>query len=140
MLLKKLIQIIELCKKKEIDNAKKLINKFKPFLNNNFEASIIDYSIKSLENKKNYLLKNCKDIIDLKPEISFSYINIGNYYKNSKNYEKARLFYLKSLKKNKEYFNLYSKYKSLLSLITLTKKNRNIQIILICQKLFIKNF
>ena len=122
MLLKKLIQIIELCKKKEIDNAKKLINTFKPFLNNNFEASIIDYSIKSLENKKNYLLKNCKDIIDLKPEISFSYINIGNYYKNSKNYEKARLFYLKSLKKNKEYFNLYSKYKSLLSLITLTKK------------------
>ena len=122
MLLKKLIEIIELCKKKENDKAKKIINKFAPFLNNSLEASIINYSINSSENKKNRLLKNCETIIDLQPEISFSYVNMGNYYKNSKNYKKACSFYLKSLKKDKEYFDLYFQQKSFLSFIKLIKK------------------
>ena len=122
MFLKKLIEIIELCKEKEEDKAKRIINKFEPFLHNNLEASIINYSINSSENKKNKLLKNCKRIINLEPEISFSYTNIGNYYKNSKNYEKACSFYLKSLKKDKDYFDLYSQQKSFLSFIKSIKK------------------
>ena len=56
MFLKKLIEIIELCKEKEEDKAKRIINKFEPFLHNNLEASIINYSINSSENKKN---RNC---------------------------------------------------------------------------------
>ena len=125
MFLKKIIEIINFCKKKEEKKAKEIIEKFKPFLQNNLEASIIDYSINSSENKKNNLLKNCKTIINLKPEISFSYVNMGNYYKNSKNYKKAYLFYLKSLKKDKEYFNLDSQRKSFLSLIKSIKKRQN---------------
>ena len=76
MFLKKIIEIINFCKKKEEKKAKEIIEKFKPFLQNNLEASIIDYSINSSENKKNNLLKNCKTIINLKPEISFSYVNM----------------------------------------------------------------
>ena len=124
MLLRKIIEIIELCKKREGYKAKKIINKFAHFLSNNLEVKIINYSINSLENKKNKLLKNCKAIIDLQPEISFSYINMWNYYKNSKNYKKAHSFYLKSLKKDKSYFDLLYQKKSFLSFIKSIKKNQ----------------
>ncbi len=122
MLLKKLIETVDLCKKKKGGEAKKIINKFSAFLNNNLESSIINYSINSSENKKNKLLKNCQTIINLQPEISFSYINMGNYYKNSKNYKKACLFYFKSLKKDNRYFDLSFEEKSFLSFIKSMKR------------------
>lgn len=122
MLLNKLFEIIKICKEKNITKVKKLLNE------NNFgniysyEISIINYSINSLENKKSLLLKNCKDILEKRPNSSLSYINIGNYYKNCRNYKTACKFFLSSLNKNNSIESLYLQKKLILNLLKNIKK------------------